>query len=152
MDWTESPFVALYFAFEEPNQTEKGARAVFALSRSLVQSKSTSISQEQVDSAARPDIIEIITPMTDENTRLVSQGGLFTRGAFGIDLESWVNTNFTVNTPSMALVKIVVPEKKGDRVEILRTLNRMNINRRSLFPDISGSAEFCNMRLSVAGY
>ena len=51
-----------------------------------------------------------------------------------------------------ALVKIVVPEEKGDRFEILQALNRMNINHRSLFPDISGSAEFCNMRLSVTGY
>jgi len=152
LDWTESPFAALYFAFEDPNPAEKGERAVFALSRSLVQLKSVSIAQKQVDSAARPDIIEIITPMTDENARLVSQGGLFTRGTFGVDIETWVNANFQVGSANPALAKIVVPEKKGDRFEILRTLNRMNINHRSLFPDISGSAKFCNMRLSVAGY
>lgn len=152
LDWTESPFVALYFAFEEPSKTQKGARAVFALSRPLVQSKSTSIAQKQIDSAARPDILEIITPMTDENARLVSQGGLFTRGTFGVDIEKWVRTYFGGSSASGALVKIVVPERKGDRFEILRALNRMNINHRSLFPDISGSAEFCNMRLSVTGY
>jgi FRG domain len=151
LDWTESPFVALYFAFEESHRTGKGARAVFALSRPLVQSKSTSIAQKQVDSAARPDIMEVITPMTDENPRLVSQGGLFTRGTFGVDIERWIRTCFK-GSASTALVKIVVPEKKGDRFEILRALNRMNINHRSLFPDISGSAEFCNMRLSVTGY
>jgi hypothetical protein len=96
--------------------------------------------------------LEIITPMTDENARLVSQGGLFTRGTFGVDIEKWVRTNFAGNARSGALVKIVVPEENGDRFEILRALNRMNINHRSLFPDISGSAEFCNMRLSVTGY
>ncbi len=152
LDWTESPFVALYFAFEEPNRTQMGTRAVFALSRPLVQSKSLSIAQKQVDSAARPDIMEIITPMTDENARLVSQGGLFTRGTFGVDIERWVRTYFDGSSASGALVKIVVPEKKGDRVEVLRALNRMNINHRSLFPDISGSAEFCNMHLSVTRY
>lgn len=152
LDWTESPFVALYFAFEEPNRTQEGERAVFALSRPLVQSKSTSIAQKQADSAARPDILEIITPMTDENARLVSQGGLFTRGTFGVDIERWVTTYFQGSNASGALVKIVVPEKRGDRLEILRALNRMNINHCSLFPDISGSAKFCNMRLSVTGY
>jgi hypothetical protein len=152
LDWTESPFVALYFAFEEPNPTQKGARAVFALSLPLVQSMSTSIGQkQQVGSPARADILQIITPMTDENARLVSQGGLFTRGTFGVDIERWVRKYFT-GGGSAALVKIVVPEEKGDRFEILRALNRMNINHRSLFPDISGSAEFCNMRLSVEGY
>jgi hypothetical protein len=152
LDWTESPFVALYFAFEESNPAGAGNRAVFALSRSLVHLKSMSIAQKQVDSAARPDITEIITPMTDENARLVSQGGLFTRCTFGVDIETWVNANFQVGSAPRALVKIVVPERKGDRLEILRTLNRMNINHRSLFPDISGSAEFCNMRLSLARY
>lgn len=152
LDWTESPFVALYFAFEEPKKRQKDGRAVFALSRPLVQSKSTSIAQKQVDRPARADILEIITPMTDENARLVSQGGLFTRGTFGVDIEKWVRKHFAGSAASGALVKIVVPEEKGDRFEILRSLNRMNINHRSLFPDISGSAEFCNMRLSVAGY
>lgn len=152
LDWTESPFVALYFAFEEPNRAERGERAVFALSRPLVHSKSLDISKEQGDSAARPNITEIITPMSDENARLVSQGGLFTRGSFGVDIEKWINSNFKTGGSSSALVKVIVPERRGDRLEILRTLNRMNINHRSLFPDLSGSAEFCNMRFSVTGY
>jgi len=153
LDWTESPFVALYFAFEEPGTTQKGARAVFALSRSLVQSMSTGIAQkEQLGSPARPDILEIITPMTDENARLVSQGGLFTRVGFGDDIEKWVRRYFSGRGPNTALVKIVVPEETGDRLEVLRALNRMNINRRSLFPDLTGSAAFCNIRLSVTGY
>jgi hypothetical protein len=152
LDWTESPFVALYFAFEEPDETQNGSRAVFALSRPLVELKSDSISKKQpVGSPARPDIVEFITPETDENARLVSQGGLFTRGTTGVEIEKWVRSHFKGNT-DMALVRFVVPEKKGDRFEILRTLNRMNINHRSLFPDVEGSAKFCNMRLSVPDY
>ena len=153
LDWTESPFVALYFAFEEPAETPNGSRAVFALSRPLVELKSDSISKKQpAGSPARPDIVEFITPETDENARLVSQGGLFTRGTTGVEIEKWVRSHFKGSNTDTALVKIVVPEKKGDRFETLRTLNRMNINHRSLFPDVEGSAKFCNMRVSVPDY
>jgi len=153
LDWTESPFVALYFAFEEPNEARIGPRAIFALSRPLVESRCEDIAKkQQADSPARPDILEFITPETDENARLVSQGGLFTRGTTGVEIEKWVETYFKRSSANRALVKIVVPEKNGDRFEILRTLNRMNINHRSLFPDVEGSAKFCNMRFSVPGY
>jgi hypothetical protein len=152
LDWTESPFVALYFAFAEPDAMQKDARAVFALSVPIVQRMSARIEQKQRGSPARADILQIIRPMTDENERLVSQGGLFTRGTFGVDIEKWVRRYFVGSHGSAALVKIVVPDGKGDRFGILRALNRMNINHRSLFPDISGSAGFCNMRLSLDGY
>lgn len=153
LDWTESPFVALYFAFEEASKSVRGARAVFAFSRPLVELKCDSITKKQpVGSPARPDIVEFITPETDENARLVSQGGLFTKGTTGVEIEEWVRSHFHGSTTHRALVKIIVPERKGDRFEILRTLNRMNINHRSLFPDVEGSAKFCNMRLSVPGY
>jgi hypothetical protein len=153
LDWTESPFVALYFAFEEPESTQNGSRAVFALSRPLVELKCDSIAKKQpLGSPARPDILEFITPETDENARLVSQGGLFTRGTTGVEIEKWVRTHFKGSNTDRTLVKIVVPEKRDDRFEILRALNRMNINHRSLFPDVEGSAKFCNMRISVPDY
>jgi len=152
LDWTESPFVALYFCFTERNKTETGKRAVFALSRPLVQSKSASISQKHLQSPARPDVLDIITPESDENTRLVSQRGLFTRSTTGVNIEKWVKRHFSGNTRRRVLVKIVIPEKRGDRLEALRMLNRVNINHLSLFPDVGGSAEYCNMRLTVTGY
>jgi len=126
LDWTGSPFVALYFAFEEPRQSRRGARAVFALSRPLVASMSESIAQKQSERPARADILEIITPETDEIARLVSQGGLFTRATPGAPVENWVKTHFRGST-SEVLVKIVVPEAGTDRLEVLRALNGMNI-------------------------
>jgi hypothetical protein len=152
LDWTESPFVAMYFAFAERNKKQTGKRVVFALSRPLVEEKSATIAREQLQSPARPDILTIVMPALDENARLISQGGLFTRSTPGVDIEKWVKTHFRGDKEKRVLVKVVIPEKKGDRLDVLRALNRMNINHKSLFPDIGGSAEFCNMRLSITGY
>lgn len=43
LDWTESPYVALYFAFIEKNEKDRGTRAVYALSRDLVVERSAAI-------------------------------------------------------------------------------------------------------------
>ena len=69
----------------------------------------------------------------------------------GISIEEWIAAYFKGKAEKV-LIKIVLQERRGDRFEILRTLNRMNINHRSLFPDVEGSAKFCNMRLSVPEY
>jgi len=69
-----------------------------------------------------------------------------------VGIEKWIAAHFKGDTVNNALIKIVVPEEPTDRFEILKTLNRMNINHRSLFPDVEGSARFCNIRLSVTDY
>ena len=50
----------------------------------------------------------------------------------------------------MVLVKFTVPT--GDREDCLRSLNRMNINHLSLFPDFYGASTFCNLNLEIASY
>ncbi len=86
--------------------------------------------------------IEFIRPMSDENQRLVNQGGLFTRSPIGEDLETWINRNYADNGRYI-LMKILIPDK--DRVMCLRMLNRMNINHLTLFPDLYGASKFSNI-------
>ena len=90
--------------------------------------------------------IDFIDPMSDENQRLVSQGGLFTRAPIRTPIEQWVSTAFE-GSESTVLLKIEIPDH--DRQQCLRALDRMNINHLSLFPDLSGASRWTNLTLEL---
>jgi len=172
LDWTTSPFVAAYFAFiSEGTDTDRTPRrVVYALQRHGIDSRASEI-QVRLREEHRAKVeemkakgnhlvalaenfevrppVEFISPMSDENARLVSQGGLFSRAPDGADLESWIRLNFKGST-KFALIKITIPDK--DRGEALKSLNRMNINHLSLFPDLYGASKFCNLALDLKRY
>lgn len=142
LDWTTSPYVAAYFAFLPDRDERSGHCAIWALGRNSVIRKSMQLAA----SAA----LEFLEPLMDENSRLVSQGGLFTRAPDGESLEQWVRKHFRGDDEVWRLVKITIPMR--DRAIALRTLNRMNINHLSLYPDLYGASRFCNVDLVVERY
>jgi hypothetical protein len=141
LDWTESPFVALYFAFEKEKRSSTGFRSVYSMTHFFKKD------QKNIDENSR---LKRIRPHNNDNNRLVSQAGLFTRVPFGKSIEDWVKENFNGESEVMNIIKINIPD--GDREECLIGLNRMNINHLSLFPDLHGSCNHCNMSLSIERY
>lgn len=174
LDWVYSPFVALFFAFEDKRcwckekdgeskvYKEPESRAVFALAHQIVREKET-------DDKPAPCPF---SPKGHANYRLVNQGGVFLKmpepeyeDECGkrhiikrhIDLETYVCENFTADTyrkasdengksntqPRAILRKVIMPNNK-DRIECLKFLDHMNINRSSLFPDLDGAARYVN--------
>ena len=145
LDWTTSPYVAAYFAFANTGTDQTTRRTVFALT-----SNATVASTSNHPEESRPPTIEFIQPYSDENARLVNQGGLFTLGPQCLDLESWVRKFYVGEAKYIRLMKITIPNK--DRELCLRSLNRMNINHLSLFPDMYGASVYCNMNLNIKNY
>ncbi len=146
VDWTFSPFVSLYFAFEDEfvnnaqgNSTTPNNRAVYALSTSVIEEKSTD---------TEPGPLPYV-PAVETSDRIVAQSGLFLKMPRRMDLEGYIRRVFANEStsdnrhPRATLKKIVIPNQ--GRIECLKALNKMNVNRMTLFPDLDGAARYINM-------
>ena len=152
LDWTESPFVALYFAMLASSRTKTQEKCcVWALSENFVKRTSKNIARTNRSSTDRKPTVEVIRSFSDENDRLVNQRGLFTRGPDNVDLQAWVQKYHAPTARQLRrLIKFIVPTNNANNC--LRFLNRMNISHSTLFPDLTGASHFCNMHLDIENY
>jgi hypothetical protein len=166
IDWSYSPYVALFFAFATPDpqggEKKNPYRVVYLLNKSFVE-----------DDDLCPDI-RVLEPRKDDHGRLVNQAGLFTFSPYDATLENKLGdvisdpefpgdelrsaerqqdpndpNDFTSAEPSILakyICKIYI--KNDDREGCLRHLRRMNVHHASLFPDLIGAAEYCNTLIS----
>lgn len=89
--------------------------------------------------------IQLFEPLIDENSRMLSQNGLFTTTPNGEDIEIFIQQNLDLSGSSPVLYRIDISEDL--REMFLRQLEAMNIHSGSLFPDLSGAADYCNRAL-----
>ena len=139
LDWTRSPYIALFFAFEEDSflvadgtWAKPEHRAVYALSTSTIE-----------DTAGKDeDHVSLVSPGGDTHYRLISQAGLLVKMPRHTDLETYVKKRFAHKTGGAILTKVKIPNV--ERLKCLVALNKMNINHMSLFPDVDGAAKHVN--------
>lgn len=144
LDWALSPFVAAFFAFADSGTPVTKCRVVFALQKVRIEDRIL----ELRGTKGFDSYVEFFSPLSDENARLVNQGGLFSKCPIDIDMEAWVQ-RFSQGD-QIALFKILVPN--DERQTALRSLAQMNINHLSVFPDLHGASQFCNFALAHEGY
>jgi len=148
LDWTRSPYVAAYFALAEKKESTSGCRAMWAYSHLSMLEIVINMPENLDKDPHLIPVTEIINGYIEENSRIVSQNGLFTKTPLGEDIEETIEKSIDLNGHSPILYKIEIPNEQ--REEFLRHLESMNIHHGSLFPDLKGAAELTNRKLERA--
>jgi len=143
-DWSEDPYIAAYFAFNEKsnkNQLENTEnRVIYALNKvvKLLIIKEKDIITKKLLSRQRN--IEFDFDISKNNLRLIKQKSKFTKAFKGDDIKSIVEKFYdkTKNKykNKIILVEILIPDK--ERNECLITLKTKKITKEYLFPNDLG--------------
>ncbi|WP_145587808.1 FRG domain-containing protein [Yersinia aldovae] len=149
LDWSHSPFVAMFFAFSEPDPKDEKpknhSRAIFRINKTKL--------AEYLGGS-------FIDTLSSDHDRLISQDGLFTISPSGeITLENQIITTLAENDVDVDdqdilkeyICKIHIPlDSETERKKSVLALRRMNLHYANLYPDLLGSSLHCNELLREA--
>lgn len=157
LDWTYSPYVALFFAFHKDDSKEEAGnpyRAVYVLNKSF-------LAEHEGETGIR-----VWEPRKDDHGRLVNQAGLFTFSPTDATIENKLATvladdelfedeelrSASEDEQPDILAKYIckIYIRNEERDACLRHLRRMNVHHASLFPDLLGASEYCNILTTEA--
>jgi hypothetical protein len=161
LDFTKSPFIASYFAFEQCEGMEGGHVAIWAINFNFLRTKALEVLSSELEEDIRlnKNLINerlfekifyhynrsLVFPVEPfrMNRRYSLQQSIFL--STGTSAEPFMSQlAFPGDEVKKAVLKMELPAHL--QKEVLRDLQRMNLNRASLFPDLDGYAASLRLR------
>ncbi|MFL1495654.1 FRG domain-containing protein, partial [Pseudomonas antarctica] len=134
LDWTSNPLAALWFACSDKNESDA---YVYALNADDLQDKKV-YTKDPFGTA----LTRVFQPRLN-NQRIVAQHGWFTLHRYSTTANSFVPVDTNPNTKNN-LTQIQIPSEF--RADILESLERHGISKRTLFPDLEGLCVHLNWK------
>jgi hypothetical protein len=155
LDWTENPFIALYFALTDsernaptgepatvwvmnPISWNRGALAHMSFDGGILSVGDDPLSGYAPSADSRLMNTEPVNLFSIHNSpRVVAQRGVFT--VFGKSSEPMEERHKSLPFPSTALARIDIPEDKT--IGMLKSLRAIGFSESAIFPDLDGLAK-----------
>jgi hypothetical protein len=166
IDWTTSPYVALYFALEQ--KPERKSCAVWALDKSWLERRAATLLNNQ-QLAPIPDdgmeraeymnrwfwtgqktgIILAVNPLKT-NDRMAAQQGIFLSKLYDEATFYQVLMRMMLNPelPDRPVIRKLEVDGRH-RIDFLKRLREMNIHRSSLFPGLDGFGHYLKLHVEM---
>jgi hypothetical protein len=167
LDWTNSPYVAMYFALEQEPEREEKRSAIWAIDLDWLERKERELFQSEVAKSVSDDansrvaylnsllghkekqgIIRIDPPKTNE--RMAAQQGLFLCNLYHEAMFNLMLITMIIHPgpPDLPVVRKLEVER-NHRITFLKNLRAMNIHRASLFPGLDGFGQSLRLDLEI---
>lgn len=147
LDWSKSPYVALFFAAVENLNLVPDGRTHFAIWGLSLERFHGGFYASFPQTSAK---FEAFVPRATLPARMAAQQAVFTRTSPDApmdDLASWV---YSIAGPYPILYKVTMPVETA--LSTVIHLNRMNVNHITLFPDTEGIAKFAGVNMTSPKY